>query len=264
MRSAAIAPGARHATLRFNAWRSSLEANDYVSVQASRDGGQKWVEVGRLSGPANDTQPAKVAFDVSNYISADTAIRFVSRMNSALLDRDVVQVDDVEIGYDSVYATGVSYPGLASADSLHEQGITGRLVTVAVLDTGYWHHPDLDTSTLGARSRSRAVRRNRQSHGCAVSSSLLALASIGGTANTDQSGHGTHLSGIILNTQRTADGRFFGVAPDANLVSVRAFDAEGRGSYSTVIRGIDWVVRNQHAYRIRVLNLSLGAPPRSR
>ena len=29
------------------------------------------------------------------------------------------------------------------------QGITGLLVTVAVLDTGYWHHPDTDTNALG-------------------------------------------------------------------------------------------------------------------
>ncbi len=88
---------------------------------------------------------------------------------------------------------------------------------------------------------------------------MLGLTSLGATVNTDLNGHGSHLSGIILNTQRTEDGRFFGVAPDANLVSVRAFDSEGRGSYSSVIRGIDWVVRNKDAYRIRVLNLSLGA-----
>ncbi len=133
MRAAAIAPGARNATLRFNVWRVSLEATDYVSVQASNDRGQKWTEVGRLSGPANDSQPAKVAFNISNFISSDTAIRFVTRMNSSLLDRDGVQADDVELGYDSVYATGVSYPSLASADALHAQGVTGKLVTVAVL-----------------------------------------------------------------------------------------------------------------------------------
>ena len=93
---------------------------------------------------------------------------------------------------------------------------------------------------------------------------LLGLTSLGSAASTDASGHGSHVTGIMLNTERTADGRFFGVAPDANLVSVRAFDADGRGTYSSVIRGIDWIVRNKSAYRIRVLNLSLGAAPQSR
>ena len=68
----------------------------------------------------------------------------------------------------------------------------------------------------------------------------------------------------MLNTERTAMAAIFGVAPDANLVSVRAFDASGRGTYSSVIRGIDWIVRNTGTYGIRVLNLSLGAAPQSR
>src|SRR5512147_361315 len=79
-----------------------------------------------------------------------------------------------------------------------------------------------------------------------------------------RSGHGSHLTGIIFNNERTHDGRFFGVAPDANLVSIRAFDAQGRGSYFSVIRGIEWAVQNQNRYGIRVLNLSLGAAPQSR
>ena len=49
----------------------------------------------------------------------------------------------------------------------------------------------------------------------------------------------------------------------ADLVIVKAFDGDGRGSYMDLIRGIDWVVQNKDAYEIRVLNLSFGAPPRS-
>ena len=48
-----------------------------------------------------------------------------------------------------------------------------------------------------------------------------------------------------------------------SLVAVKAFDEDGHGSYMDVIRGIDWVVQNKDAYGIRVLNLSLSAPPRS-
>ena len=261
-RRAAIAPGAQHATLRFDVQRSALEANDFVSVQASRDG-FSFTEVGRVSGPANDSQSTRVAFDVSPYISADTTIRFVTGMNTALLDRDTVLLDNLELAYDSVYATGLSYPSLAGADSLHARGLTGLAVTVAVLDTGYWHHPSLDTNTLGLGRV--LVQYDAVSDGMdSQQLSVLALTSLGAPVNTDGSGHGSHLSGIILNTERAGDGRFFGIAPDANLVSVRAFDANGRGSYSSVIRGIDWVVRNAGAYRVRVLNLSLGAAPQSR
>jgi subtilisin family serine protease len=198
-----------------------------------------------------------LAFDISPFISSETSVRLVAGMNTSLLDRDSVQVDNLEIGYDSVYATGTSYPSLAGAEKLHQQGVTGLLVTVAVLDTGYWHHPDTDTNTLGL-GRVLAQYDAVDDRMDANQLQLLGLTSLGSSASTDASGHGTHVSGIILNNQKTTDGRFFGVAPDANLVSVRAFDASGMGSYSSVIRGIDWVVQNKDTYRIRVLNLSLG------
>ena len=52
-----------------------------------------------------------------------------------------------------------------------------------------------------------------------------------------------------------------GVAPNADLVVVKSFDANGVGTYLDVIRGIDWVVANQDRYGIRVLNLSFSAEP---
>jgi len=261
-RSASLPPGAVHATLSLDVQRSSLESNDFVSVQASRDGGDVWTEIGRISGPANDGAASRVSFDMSPFISSDTSVRLITAMNPTLLNPDAVYIDNLEISYDSVYATGVSYPSLAGADRLHAQGITGSLVTVAVLDSGYWKHPAVDNTALGlprVLAQYDAVDDGMD----ASMLSLLGLTSLGSTVSTDNAGHGSHVTGIILNTERTADGRYFGVAPNANLVSVRAFDANGQGSYTSVIRGIDWIVRNKNAYGIRVLNLSLGAPPQS-
>jgi len=73
-RRASLPPGAVHATLSFDAQRISLESNDFVSVQASGNGGIDWTEVGRLAGPANDGSSTRVSFDVSPFISSDTAI----------------------------------------------------------------------------------------------------------------------------------------------------------------------------------------------
>ena len=79
----------------------------------------------------------------------------------------------------------------------------------------------------------------------------------------DPNGHGTHLASIIASSDVNPDAQYNGIAPDANLVIVRAFDAEGRGRYSDVIAGIEWIVRNKDTYNIRVLNLSFSAPPQS-
>jgi len=55
-----------------------------------------------------------------------------------------------------------------------------------------------------------------------------------------------------------------GVAPGANIVAVRAFDAEGSGRYIDVIKAIAWVVAHRDEYAIRVLNLSFSGEPSTR
>lgn len=260
-RSVGLPPGALNARLSFDARRVSLETGDHVAVEASKDG-TTWREIGRITGPASESSFSRMSFDMSRYVSATTSVRLVSRLTPALLNTDAVYIDSVELEYDSVYATGVSYPTLAGAEPLHNQGVNGLLVTVAVLDTGYWKHPALDTTALGL-SRVLAQYDAFSDTSDSNSLALLGLTSLGTTADTDSSGHGTHVTGIMLNTQRSDDGRYFGIAPNANLVSIRAFDADGRGTYSSVIRGLDWIVKNKDAHRIRVLNLSFGATPRS-
>ena len=68
---------------------------------------------------------------------------------------------------------------------------------------------------------------------------------------------------IIGSYLRDESGMYNGIAPDATLVPVKAFDEQGRGSYADVIRAIDWVVQNKDAYNIRILNMSFSAPPQS-
>ena len=65
----------------------------------------------------------------------------------------------------------------------------------------------------------------------------------------DCNGHGTHVAGTI-------GGKTYGVAKDVRLVGVRVLNCKGSGSYSAIIRGIDWVTRN--AVRPAVANMSLG------
>ncbi len=56
---------------------------------------------------------------------------------------------------------------------------------------------------------------------------------------------------------------YYSIAPNAQVVAVKAFDKHGIGSYTNVIRGMDWILNNKDVYDIRVLNLSFSAEPRS-
>ena len=68
------------------------------------------------------------------------------------------------------------------------------------------------------------------------------------------------MSSIIASSAIAQTGRYQGVAPGVNLVSVRVLNGEGAGRYFDVIRGIQWVVTNRFTYGIRVINLSLSGP----
>ena len=144
------------------------------------------------------------------------------------------------------------YASIAGADALHKHGITGKGVTVAVLDSGLWEHPALARDTSGAPR---------------VAARYDAITNTTSTEAFDESGHGTHMTSVIahsgpvsVNGQPT--GGYKGTAPDVRLVAVKAFDVEGQGDLLDIVRGIQWVVDNREAYNIQVLNLSFAARPR--
>jgi serine protease AprX len=77
-------------------------------------------------------------------------------------------------------------------------------------------------------------------------------------ANYDLYGHGTHVAGIIAGNGYLSGGQYEGVAPAATLVDLRALDANGAGTDSTVIAAIQAAIALQNTYNIRIINLSLG------
>jgi serine protease AprX len=161
----------------------------------------------------------------------------------------------------AVGGTSTSYPVFTEADRLHQEGITGWGVGVAVLDSGSYSHSSLNKDSYGSW---RFLAQYD-----AIADQVLGMVDRSGRkwgigiASDDDSGHGTHVQSVILSSTLSSSDGFNGVAPDAYLVSVKAFDANGQGSYADVIRGIDWVVNNSFALDVRVLNLSLSASPQS-
>ncbi|KAG0023288.1 subtilisin-like serine protease [Entomortierella chlamydospora] len=73
---------------------------------------------------------------------------------------------------------------------------------------------------------------------------------ITGSRNTDENGHGTHVSGTI-------GGATYGVAKKVKLVGVKVLNAQGSGSTSGIAAALDWIVSVNKGKKA-VVNMSLG------
>jgi len=76
----------------------------------------------------------------------------------------------------------------------------------------------------------------------------------------EASGHGTHVASIAGNSDYDINGKIYGIAPNAPLVGIKAFDADGKATYADVIRGIEWALSVKDQINLRVLNMSFSGP----
>lgn len=130
-------------------------------------------------------------------------------------------------------------------------GYKGEGIGVAVIDSGVtnWHD---DLSYQGKSPLVKVVNGQR----------VVQFVDFvnGRTTPYDDYGHGTHVSGIIAGNGFDSSGARAGIAPAADIISLKALDANGGGYISNVISALDWVDANYSVYNIRVVNISIGAP----
>lgn len=123
-----------------------------------------------------------------------------------------------------------TYPAASGAPGAWEAGANGTGVTVAVIDSGIAYHDDFQ-----GRIRGR-----------------FDMSSVSDGAR-DDNGHGTYVAGIIGGR----DKEYSGIAPGAQLLSLRVADSEGRALASDVVSALQWVVDHKDEQGIRVVNISL-------
>jgi subtilisin family serine protease len=114
-------------------------------------------------------------------------------------------------------------------DGVFAPGADGAGVNIVSVDTGVSWHPDFE------------ARLHQDDCFTAYA-----------TCN-DAQGHGTHTAGTFA-------GKTYGVAKKADIWISRVLDANGSGSDSAVVRGIEWVTAKKRAAPSKqwVINMSLG------
>ncbi len=122
----------------------------------------------------------------------------------------------------------------------HSRQITGKNIGVAVLDTGIENHVDFVNGTSRIVAFQDMINNRKSVY--------------------DDNGHGTHVCGILGGNGVASQGKYTGVAPECNIISVKVLDRKGNGNILDVIKGLNWVLENRKRYNIRILNISVGTP----
>lgn len=170
------------------------------------------------------------------------------------------------LSYDSLTHKCDEFTVDSSLDNaaFQQYGLTGKGVTVAIVDSGIAPQiRDLEMPASAESSSDTTGAQTRLIDG--VNFVPDAQGNVDPAAYDDFCGHGTHVAGIVAGDGASSTGSqytqtFYGVAPLSNVVAVRVLDQNGAGTVDTVLAGIQWVLDNRAKDNIRVMNLSLGHP----
>ena len=120
---------------------------------------------------------------------------------------------------------------------------TGKGVTIAFLDSGFYPHADLVRPT----NRILAYHDLTGERASLTSTDL----------SESWQWHGTQTSAAAAGNGHLSEGVYRGLAHESHLVLVKVSE-RGRITEENIARGIKWVIKNRDRYNIRVLNISLG------
>lgn len=124
-----------------------------------------------------------------------------------------------------------------------DERFTGRGVTIAFLDSGFYAHADL------TEPRNRIVAYH----------SIFAAEGDDTSLHTSDvaSWHGMMTSVVAAGSGALSEGLYRGIASDSDLVLVK-IGLTGRISEDQIRRGLDWVLEHRDEHDIRVVNISAG------
>jgi len=124
-----------------------------------------------------------------------------------------------------------------------DERYTGRGVTVAFLDSGFYAHKDL----IEPDNRILAYHNIFE-----PDEGVPAL-----QKSDVASWHGMMTSVVAAGNGHLSDGFYRSIAPEANVVLVK-IGKTGRISESNIETGLRWVFENRDKYHIRIVNISAG------
>lgn len=130
----------------------------------------------------------------------------------------------------------------------HGTPVSGRSVTIAVLDTG--------VNSLHGDLSGRVAQNVKLTDTQSASVGFSFPAPVENLQNTDfASGHGTFVAGVVASSGAASGGKYSGVAPGARILGLSAGDM----NLTYVLSGFDYLLDKGANYNVRVVNCSFSA-----
>ena len=221
--------------------------------------------------------------DIASLSKFDLKIDYVYHIVDTICARDVLISDIKELsllpgvvmieyeddisGFLDISARAIKARGSVdySVNTVHDMGILGRNIPIAILDTGV--DDDLTRSLMQHHDSVDDLDDDPDTD----DPKFLAGADVrpGVTINVNPDdevfpGHGTHVTGIAMGTGAPLDNDedsefdYIGVAPQARLVDVKVIRDYRSGTGGELLAGIQWCADNKDQYGIRIMSMSLG------
>ena len=127
-----------------------------------------------------------------------------------------------------------------------DERFTGRGITIAFLDSGFYAHPDLTQPANRILAYHSIIRNDRTTLDQPATASW----------------HGMMTSVVAAGNGTLSQGFYRSIAPDANVVLVK-LARTGRISEQKIRRGLEWVLKHRDEYKIRIVNISAGGDEQS-
>lgn len=124
------------------------------------------------------------------------------------------------------------------------EAYTGRGVTIAFIDSGFYPHPCLTQP----RDRIRAIVDVTQEKLSGEDFRMVHASSW----------HGTMVASVACGSGHSSKGYYRGIAPGSDVVLIKAYDGR-RITSANIAKALRWVIKNAPSFGIRIVNISLGA-----
>jgi len=168
---------------------------------------------------------------------------FINSFFCALSRKEIYALADVHVvDYISSCATVCAQMYVSKKIlNVEKTKCSGQGVCVAFIDTGISPHPDF----LLGRNRIKFFKDFISDRDCAY----------------DDNGHGTFVAGVCAGCGAMSGFKFSGVAPKADIVSLKALNADGESGANKILSAMEWVFDNYKKHNIKLVCMSFGSEP---